>query len=491
MKVDNYSDSDNALFYKQFNLLLDVLLGISNPLTAYNTILKILMHRFNAERCLIIKKGNSGNEVIASSNEILEKDLYSKSILKAAFAANSEFLLENKKDLKFKGASLSNRDITAMVIPLKTVYEDYGWLYLDRHHVSYNHIEMNLLKSFAEKLIQLLRWQDLYQEENDAAALKWGLFAGHSELMKNIYHQLQSAARTRARCIIIEGESGTGKELAARAIHLLSNRCNKAFIVLNCAQIKPDLMESELFGYYHDNSKILHQDWKGLIEEADGGILFLDEISNLNYQVQARLMRIIEEQTFRKIGSYQELKVDIRFIVSTNQDLTQMVKRGEFRNDLYQRLNILKITMPPLRKHKDDIIAIARHLLKEINHEYGFLISGLSDEVHEYLNKHNWKDGNVRELKNFLQRQAVSQQGKGSLIINENYDLKADIPEAIAGQPLTDYLNEIKWERIRQTWLECDKNKTKTAELLGTPRRQLYRFLSEFEKKYGRVLLKD
>jgi len=206
--------------------------------------------------------------------------------------------------------------------------------------------------------------------------------------------------------ILIYGESGVGKELVARAIHMLSPRKEKPFIAVNCANISMELMEAEFFGYKKGSFTGATEDKKGILEKADGGTVFLDEIGEIPYDMQAKFLRFLERKEIRRIGDEKVIKVDVRIIAATNKDLKKMVKEGKFRDDLYYRIGGFKIEIPPLRERKEDIPLLVNHFIEKYNKEYGKNIQGIKPEALEILIKYDWP-GNVRQLESVISKAVI------------------------------------------------------------------------------------
>ena len=232
---------------------------------------------------------------------------------------------------------------------------------------------------------------------------------GQSKEMERVFELISSVAPTSST-VLITGESGTGKELVARAIHYNSPRRDGPFVVVDCGTLPDELIESELFGHRRGAFTGAVEDKKGLIEEADGGTLFLDEIGNLPLPLQTRLLRVLQEKEFRPLGGKRSKRIDVRFIAATNRDLKEMVREGSFREDLYYRLNIFPIRMPPLRERRDDIPLLAYHFLKRYSQELGKEVSGITAEAMKILIDYEWP-GNVRELENTIQRAILITKG--------------------------------------------------------------------------------
>lgn len=238
-------------------------------------------------------------------------------------------------------------------------------------------------------------------------------FIGNSEPMHRIFDMVKRVAQAPTN-ILITGESGTGKEMIAKSIHYNGPLKDKAFVTVNCGAIPESLMESEMFGHKKGSFTGAVSDKTGLFEVADGGILFLDEVGELPLNIQVKLLRAIQERVVRKVGGTEDVQIDIRIIAATNRDLEDMVKKGEFREDLYYRLNVIKIESPPLRDRKDDIAILANHFLKKYNTKLGKNISGISKEAMDILKRYEYP-GNVRELENIIER-TVALEGGASIL---------------------------------------------------------------------------
>jgi two-component system, NtrC family, response regulator PilR len=230
----------------------------------------------------------------------------------------------------------------------------------------------------------------------------FGLFIGESEPMKKVYDLVRRVAGTKTN-IMISGESGTGKELVARAIHDLSSRKDMSFVVINCAGIPENLIESELFGYRKGAFTGANIDKRGLFDVADGGTVFLDEVGELSPAIQVKLLRVIQERTFTAVGGTEEKSIDVRFICATNRDLEKEVVENRFREDLYFRLNVIHIAMPPLRKREGDLPLLAQYFLEKYSVEFGKDIRKISAYAMDILKEYPFP-GNVRELENIIER---------------------------------------------------------------------------------------
>jgi formate hydrogenlyase transcriptional activator len=233
---------------------------------------------------------------------------------------------------------------------------------------------------------------------------------GKSRSLEAVLEQVERVAPTDST-VLIQGETGTGKELIARAVHNLSSRCGRAFIRLNCAAIPYSLLESELFGYERGAFTGAVAQKVGRFEMADKGTLFLDEIGDIPLALQPKLMRVLQEQEFERLGGTRTHQVDVRLVAATNRDLAGMLKRNEFRSDLYYRLNVFPISLPPLRERREDIPALVTHFVEIYSRRMGRHIDNISSETMNALSSHEWP-GNIRELQNFIERSVILTAGQ-------------------------------------------------------------------------------
>ena len=227
----------------------------------------------------------------------------------------------------------------------------------------------------------------------------------NSEVMKEVFIEAQRAAK-RSTSILISGETGTGKEVVARAIHRMGPRSDKPFIDINCAAVQNTMLESELFGYEAGAFTGAQKRKRGLIEVSDEGILFLDEISSMSPDMQAKVLRALEERSFRRVGSTTSIQVDVQILAASNKNLKDLIEKGEFREDLYYRLKVINIEIPPLREHPEDIPGLAGHFIKTNNPKMGINIENMTPAALDLLKKYSWP-GNIRELRNVIERAMI------------------------------------------------------------------------------------
>ncbi len=291
---------------------------------------------------------------------------------------------------------------------------------------------------------------------------------GESQVMRKVFATIERAAKVSAT-VLITGESGTGKELVARAIHYSSKRASAPFVPVNCGGIPESLLESELFGYVKGAFTGANETRAGFFQTADGGSIFLDEISETTPSMQVKLLRVLQDKEVRMVGDSKSYKVDVRIIVATNKDLLSLVQKGVFREDLFFRLNVLNISLPPLRERGDDIFLLARYFLEKFAQEMGRSIPRLSDQVLETFKRYEWP-GNVRELENLIQRLLIMVDGE----IIDITDLPPYMRFSLSSElKLNRTLAEAEQDYIRQVLNSVDGNLTKAAKILNIDRKTL------------------
>jgi len=302
-------------------------------------------------------------------------------------------------------------------------------------------------------------------------------FIGDSRVMQDVFVVIGKAASTSAT-VLITGESGTGKELAARAIHYGSARSSAPFVPVNCGGIPEALLESELFGHVKGAFTGADESQAGFFHAADGGTIFLDEVSDMSLAMQVKLLRVLQDREVCMVGSSRLRKVDVRILAATNRDLQGLVRKGLFREDLFYRLNVITIFIPPLRERDDDILLLAHHFVTEFAAESDQSPRHFSDKALQSLRSYNWP-GNVRELENVIQRLVVMTDGDAIDV--------PDLPDlcrfsALRKTGFTRTLAEVEAEYISNVLASVDGNKTRAAELLGINRKTLREKLRRIEK---------
>ncbi len=300
---------------------------------------------------------------------------------------------------------------------------------------------------------------------------------GNAPAMQQVYSIIDQAAPTNAT-ILITGESGTGKELAARAIHKASLRSDKPFVSINCAAIPEGLMESEMFGHERGAFTGADKKRKGKFELADNGTLLLDELGDLPGPLQAKLLRVLQEGEFERVGGSKTISVNVRVLACTSKDLQEEVDAGRFRQDLLFRLKVIPITMPPLREHKEDILELCNHFLKEFSSPHNTPFS-ISKEALDCLTSYSFP-GNARELHNLMERASVLSSGPVIYPADLPTELCSDDCTPDVGFNLSDNMAIAEQACLKKALNHCEGNKTKTAELLGISRKNLWEKLKNY-----------
>lgn len=311
---------------------------------------------------------------------------------------------------------------------------------------------------------------------------------GQSKAINEVRKIIGQAAGSDAR-IMITGENGTGKELVAREIHRRSERAQKPFVEVNCAAIPDNLIESELFGHEKGSFTGAVQQRRGKFELADGGTLFLDEVADMSLSAQAKMLRVIQEMTFQRIGGEKTIEVDVRVIVATNKDIQEEIHHGRFREDLFFRLNVIPVTVPPLRERQEDVPLLLAHFLKEFSGEG--TSRRFSEEALEYLQRHPWP-GNVRELKNFVERISIMSSGEVISLkevqeyLDEGPKGGEDPLESYLEMGLTEARDAFERDYLVQKLRENGNNISRTAQQLGIYPSNLHAKIKKFGIEIGK-----
>lgn len=314
----------------------------------------------------------------------------------------------------------------------------------------------------------------LKQEKEDG----FGDLVGTSDPMQEVFRFIKQVSASPKTTVLIRGETGTGKELVAKSIHSLSPRRENPFIEVNCSAFPETLLESELFGYEPGAFTGARNRKKGLLELAHEGTFFLDEIGDMSLQLQARILKVIEEQTFRRVGGTREITIDIRILSASSQDLAKAVADGTFREELFYRLHVASIHLPPLRERGDDVILLAHHFMKRYNAEFRKNITGMEPEVTDLLMNHTWP-GNVRELKNVIERAVLFEKGDTLTLKSVSFlAIGGASPHGQEDMELTIPSDGLSLEQVEKTLIEkalakAGGNKTRAARLLGISREKL------------------
>jgi two-component system nitrogen regulation response regulator NtrX len=308
---------------------------------------------------------------------------------------------------------------------------------------------------------------------------------GRSFALRQVLDRVEKVAPTDAR-VLVTGENGTGKELVARAIHRLSPRADKTFVEVNCAAIPSELIESELFGHMKGSFTGAHEDRAGKFELADGGTLFLDEIGDMSLQAQAKVLRALQEGIVTRVGGAKPITVDVRVLAATNKDLEEEIKGGRFREDLYYRLNVIPLHVPPLRERREDIAMLVRHFVETYAREANLRPKPFTDEALERMQRMDWP-GNVRELRNTVERLMIL--ASGATVTTDDVDLLVGgrmkggglSGDLLGCNTFQEFKEAAERAFILQKLRENDWNVSETARLLDMPRSNLYKKIERYE----------
>ena len=350
--------------------------------------------------------------------------------------------------------------------------------------------DIDLLKMKVREKIETrqLRQENALLKRTLGLTHQFSNIIGWSEAMLDVFKMIETVARTNST-ILLTGESGTGKGLVAQAVHFHSLRRDKPMVALNCGAFPEALLESELFGHMRGAFTSADTNKKGLLEAAERGTVFLDEIGEMSAAMQVKLLRVLQERRFQRVGGLEELQADIRVIAATNQDLTKLVAEGRFREDLFYRINVIPISLPPLRERREDIPLLAEHFLAKYTEQMGKPISGISHEAQEWLIRHHWP-GNIRELENVLERAVALESTPTILPDSLPAAVRGDarrggtvpvdaLPES--GFDLEKHVQQIERGYIAEALKRAGGVQVKAAELLGMS----FRSFRYYVKKYN------
>jgi len=345
-------------------------------------------------------------------------------------------------------------------------------------------VNLDRLEVLLKRAIQTKKLEASNQQLKQELDAKYGMdnIIGQSTPMQSVFDTIKQVAPSRAT-VLINGESGTGKELVAHALHRLSNRSKNPFVAVHCAALSDNLLESELFGHERGAFTGATETRKGRFELADGGTLFLDEIGEIEPATQVKLLRVLEERSFERVGGMDKIEVDTRLLCATNRDLRRMVEEGSFREDLFFRLNVVQIRLPALRERHEDIPLLLNHYLKEFVSENAKEIDGFTSDALEALIRYRWP-GNIRELRNVMERMVVLSRGDRITLRDVPAEVKEEAgPIKSGGGTLrgATSMQEAEKKMVMQALDDHKGNRTKAADQLGISRRTLHRKLNEFD----------
>jgi Nif-specific regulatory protein len=470
---------------QELNLLLNVSSAVSaiRDLTALcRKLLDLIFENVPCSRGAILLRSSHSEELELLCQKLHQRDQKQFQISKQI----SQRVINQKEGLLAQDIHSADTQDPSSLLCAPFVFFDQviGVLYLDTHglqtELTQSHLQLiNAITSIAAPVIKNI--QELNQLKEKTKELSSQLkmereLVGESPEMKKVRSLIGRIAPSDST-VLITGESGTGKELAARAIHENSPRSEAPFVAINCAALPESLMESEVFGHEKGAFTGAISQKQGKLELAFGGTLFLDEIGELNPNLQAKLLRVLQEREFERIGGNRTIKTDIRLLAATNRDLEKSVREGQFRQDLFYRLNVVALKMPALRELQSDILLLARYMISKYNKKLTRQVVGIAPEAQELLLRYDWP-GNVRELENTIERAILL--GSTDTILSE------DLPESLAGTEsqsttrptnLHESVNEHKKQLILKAFEGTDLNYNTAATKLGIHPAHLYRLV--------------
>ena len=456
-------------------------------------VLEIAMAHLDAERGYIVMVDEGqGFEVVANKNFSSKKEAdesaASSSVINKVLTTGEPILtFDALSDERFEASRsiVAQQILSITCVPLRLQDKTTGAIYLDstKSRRKFNDETLKFLAVFgnlAAVAVENARRYDNLKAENTRLknqVTSSNLFSGiigKSKIWKGVLDLVQRVVDTDVS-VLITGESGTGKELIARAIHEQGARREKPFMAINCSAIPEQLLESELFGYKKGAFTGAAADKKGLLEYAESGTLFLDEIADLPFSLQAKLLRVLQEREIRRLGGSENIKIDVRVISATNKNPADEIKSGKFREDLYFRLNIVEIHLPPLRDRAEDIPALAAFFMKKAAEAHGRNVKNISASAMSRLLRHPWY-GNVRELQNVIERAVVL--SRNTELEDEDLKLQQYSEEELLQSGQT--LEEFERKLVEKTLAETGGNRTRTAEKLGVSLRWLQYRIKEW-----------
>jgi Nif-specific regulatory protein len=463
-------------------------------------LLELICEVMPAERAAILLISSSldqlatvcgSSKLIGPDDSIRVSETITNQVWREGIALLSNDLIESE-GLGARPSLVSARVCSVLCVPLTVFEEALGVIYLDTSdegsRFDEGHLQLlTAIAGIAAVAFENARHTGRLENENQRLREEIQIehqMVGESAVMRAVYQFIGKVAPTNSR-VLIRGESGTGKELAAHAIHLNSSRSRKPFLAINCGALVESLAESELFGHEKGAFTGAISQKLGKFEIADGGTLFLDEVGELSAAIQAKLLRVLQEGTFERVGGKGSIKVDVRIIAATNKDLEEAVKAHQFREDLYYRLNVVSVVMPPLRERREDIPLLASFFIAKCSKECKRRVTGMSSEARAILKGYEWP-GNVRELENAIERAVVL--GSTPLIVPE--DLPETLLESSASSvrgpaPYYESVKEAKRQIILHALEQSAGNYTVAANQLGVHPNNLHRLIRSLNLKEG------
>ena len=364
--------------------------------------------------------------------------------------------------------------IVVMVTALGVLETAVKAMRLGAHDYINKPFNLDELSIIVKKALETRQLRKEVAHLRSAQESKFGIdnIIGNSRHMKQVLDMVRKVATSDASTVLIQGESGTGKELIARAIHMESARKDQPFMAINCAAVPETLLESELMGHEKGAFTDAKTQKRGLFEMTDGGTIFLDEIGDMEMGMQAKLLRVLEERTFRRVGGTKEIPVDVRIVSATNQELLKKIEEKTFRNDLYYRLQVIPIYLPPLRERRDDIMPLVDFFIQYYNKEFGKTVTGVSKMAQKFLEEYEWP-GNVRELRNIIERAIILENEETLMLEHLPRELISKTGDVASGPmnlripPEGIDIEDVERELIRQSLEIAEGNQSKAAKKLN------------------------
>lgn len=456
-------------------------------------VMDIAMETLAAERGFILMRESNEKEdfQVVTARKISKESI---SDIRNLSSSTVNMVLENGEsvltydaleDKRFAGAeSIQLQKIHSIAsVPLKIQSQVIGAIYMDNRSGvgKFTQESVDFLQAFAQQAVIAIENARLYEElQSENKLLRRQVhessaftgIVGRSKKIQDIFEIVTSVAGSDAT-VLVGGESGTGKELIAKAIHANSKRKEKPFVPVFCGSLSETLLESELWGHKKGSFTGASENKAGLFEEANGGTFFLDEIGDISKNIQTKLLRVLQEGEIKRVGENTLRKIDVRIIAATHRNLWEMVNKGEFREDLYYRLNVINIVMPPLRERREDVLLLAKHFLNMYSERNKKHVTGFTREAEKALMNYNWP-GNIRELENTVERSVI--MARSHMIAEEDLRLQKREESLEIGMSL----KEIERLAVMKTLDAFDGNRTKAAEQLGVSRRWLQYQLKEW-----------
>ncbi len=457
-------------------------------------IMDIAVETVGAERGFILLNNETGELAARTARNISAENIQditdiSNSVVRDVLQRGDAVIsYDAQADEQWRNSEsiILNRIQSVACVPLAIKQKPIGVIYLDsiQQRSGFTETSVPFLNAFANQaaiaienaqLYEALREENRHLRKQARASSAFEGIIGQSPKMKHVFDMMNSVLDSDAT-VLIQGESGTGKELVARALHYNGSRRDKPFIALFCGSLPESLLESELFGHKKGAFTGAIADKKGLFESAHGGTFFLDEIGDLSPNIQTQLLRVLQEGEIKRVGEVQVRKVDVRIIAATNKNLAEAVRKSEFREDLYYRLNVINLFLPPLRQRAKDIPLLAHHFLRKYAVKNRKEIAGFTPEALDLLTGYAWP-GNVRELENTVERAVVL--AKGTYLTTEDLRLQEAARELFLPQGMT--LEEMERRLVEKTLDEVDNNITHAADRLGVSRRWIHYKMKQWQ----------